>query len=1218
LINYLKIEFIVKNFLIGRSNPSIKHRLAIKHWLVNLFYGFLLVFCTIHFVFGQSSPIRKIITLNEGWRTVADNTDKNAFPGFEKAAFNDKSWKLVTVPHNWDTYDGIRRMKHGNRHGYAWYRKIVKIPAPQGKQRYFLFFEGVGSYATVYLNGRQVGYHAGGRTTFTLDITETVVFNRLNVLAVRADHPAYIKDLPWVCGGCSDEIGFSEGSQPMGIFRPVSLIVTGEVKVEPFGVHIWNDTTVSGKSAILYLETSVKNYSHQSRHIIIRNHLIDREGIMVAETKSGDAVQSGSDLSIRQQLSLTGNVHLWYLQDPYLYTLVTQVVENGKVLDELKTAYGIRWISWPVGRTDGSKQFLLNGKPVFINGTAEYEHLLGQSHAFSDEEIITRVKQVRAAGFNAFRDAHQPHNLLYQRYWDESGILWWPQFTAHIWYDTPEFRNNFKELLKDWVKERRNNPSNILWGLQNESVLPAEFAKECADIIRELDPTASSQRKITTCNGGQGTDWNVPQNWTGTYGGNPFAYADEIQKQELVGEYGAWRSIDLHADGNVLQNVLPSENKMDLLLETKVRLAESVKDKVCGQFNWLLYSHENPGRAQSGEGMRETDRIGPVNYKGLFTLWGEPTDVFYMYRSNYTSALKEPMVYIVSHTWPDRWITPGIKDSITVYSNCDEVELFNDVQTLSLGRKKRKGIGTHFEWNNIPVKYNVLYAVGYVNGKAVSKDCIVLHHLPAAPHIHSLTERNADIIRPSAKLHYVYRVNCGGPEYKDHYGNTWLADCHKTGNEKWGSTSWADEYAGVPAFFASQRINSDPIRNTTAWPLFQSYRYGREKLKYEFPVPDGDYSVELYFIEPWYGIGGGLDATGWRLFDVVINDKTVIHNLDIWKEAGEGQALKKVVRVHVTGGRIVISFPSVKAGQAIIAAIAIASPDESVKTVVTSSRLLEKLQVNNPGIASNISVQSWLNTGDRLYEGSSVTIAGLPPVLYGADWIRTPQVVKANLGKEIASFTVKSDADVYIGILPGGTAVKPLWMKEYADTRSWITTDAPVNNRLAVYRKSYHQGETVVLGENDRDSMYLVTVCQAVSMDPAYDLKPAVDYKIEKAFFAGEGIKRDSVNGKKCITFIRQGTDTLGWNFSVGVADIYTLQLRYVNETMKPLQVWMKISSSDGSILKEELLTFNPYIKGKWGILHTSTGTSINAGNYKLVLYTKDADLLSLGSLEVQ
>ena len=226
----------------------------------------------------------------------------------------------------------------------------------------------------------------------------------------------------------------------------------------------------------------------------------------------------------------------------------------------------------------------MNGQPVFINGTCEYEHLLGSSHAFSNEQIRSRVKQIVNGGFNAIREAHQPHHLLYQQLCDEQGILFWSQFSAHIWYDTHRFRNNFKRLLVRWIKERRNSPSVILWGLQNESVLPKKFAEECSNIIRQLDPTCRDQRAITTCNGGEGTDWNVIQNWSGTYGGSAENYDKELKQPEqlLNGEYGAWRTIDLHG------NAKYSEESFTSLLETKARLAYQAKDSVCGHFQWIF------------------------------------------------------------------------------------------------------------------------------------------------------------------------------------------------------------------------------------------------------------------------------------------------------------------------------------------------------------------------------------------------------------------------------------------------------------------------------------------------------------------------------------------------------------------------------------------------------------------------------------------------------
>src|SRR5690606_27385613 len=295
-----------------------------------------------------------------------------------------------------------------------------------------------------------------------------------------------------------------------------------------------------------------------------------------------------------------------------------------------------------------------------------------------------------------------------------------------------------------------------------ESKLPKDFAEECTQLIRSLDPTASSQRLVTTCNGGEGTDWDVPQNWTGTYGGNPDTYADDLKKQVLVGEYGAWRTLDLHTEGGFRQNGSVSEDRFTQLMEKKIRLAESVKDSVAGHFFWLLTSHDNPGRVQGGEGLRELDRVGPVNYKGMLTPWEEPTDIFYMFRANYVSARKEPMVYIASHTWPNRSMKPGIKDSIFVYSNCDEVELFNDINNASLGKQKRKGLGMPFMWDKVNIRYNVLYAVGYVGGKAAARDTVLLRFndvAAVAPNYARLYKTTDSILKPQPGLNYVCRVN---------------------------------------------------------------------------------------------------------------------------------------------------------------------------------------------------------------------------------------------------------------------------------------------------------------------------------------------------------------------------------------------------------------------------------------------------------------------------
>ena len=1058
---------------------------------------------------------RRDIPLNTGWQTSLDSV----------------SWKTVDVPHNWDDYAGYRRLRHGNLHGYALYKRTVSITNLPGL-RYFLWFEGVGSYATVWVNGHLVGSHAGGRTSFTLDITSVLKPGEAtNTIDVRADHPAFIHDLPWVCGGCSDERGFSEGSQPMGIFRPVHLVITHPVRIEPFGVHIWNDTTISEISASLSLETEVKNYSNTPADGILTQQLFDANGAIVATTRVKTHLSSGQLTTIPQQFTAIAHPRLWSDRSPYLYTVVTTFSRGEKLIDRVTTPYGIRRIHWSDPHSPGAHPFLLNGRPVFINGIAEYEHRLGNSHAFTNEEIKARVSQIRAAGFNAFRDAHQPHNLLYQHYWDSLGILWWPQLSAHIWFDSPAFRQHFKTALTEWVKERRNSPSIILWGLQNESKLPEDFARECVALIRSLDPTASSQRLITTCNGGSGTDWDVPQNWTGTYGGDPATYGADLLRQILVGEYGAWRTAGLHGDTAF------SEDRMDKLMEQKIHLADSVKDAVAGQFAWIYGSHDNPGRVQSGEGTREIDRIGPVNYKGLLTSWEQPLDAWYLYRSNFVPAESSPMVYIVSHTWPDRWTTPGRKSGIIVYSNCDEVELFNDLDACSLGRRKNGPVGTHFQWDSVDIRYNVLYAVGYVNGKVAARDTIVLHSLPAAPHFDRLYANigqgptgqaakgpaTPPITAPAPGYHYLYRVNCGGPDYTDRQGNLWLADRHYTGGETWGSRSWTDDYPGLPAFFASEQYTADPIAGTADWPLFQDFRYGLQKLAYTFPVQDGDYRLELYFAEPWLGTGGGMDCSGWRCFDIAINDSTMVHGLDIWKEAGHARAVKKLLMVHITGGRLLISFPHIAAGQAIISALAIATTNPQLKPAPPS-----------PGIVEYADTRDYPSTH---YYLDTAYIAATA---------------------DATSFRVTAPADVYTG----------------------------------QGRQRYPAGATVPLPAGAA-----VRVTPVTTLEPAYDSKPVTTYKTTTARIAG---------------------DTTEWTIDVGVGDTYSLQIKYRWLNASAGAGKLEIRMADGTLIKEEPVSFATTLPAKWNYLNTTTGTMINAGRYKVRLIAPAQNQFRVDELQVQ
>jgi beta-galactosidase len=1165
--------------------------------------------------------IREEIDLRKDWITVYNDSNAHAFDGFEKGNIPIESWLKTNIPQNWDQYGGYRRSIHGNLHGYAWYLKKFDVPNKGKNKKYFLYFEGVGSYATVWVNGILVGSHAGGRTTFTLDISNAIKIGAQNLLAVKADHPANIRDLPWVCGGCSEEWGFSEGSQPMGIFRPVTLIITNPVRVEPFGVHLWNDSSVTEQSAKVYFENEIKNYSNKPVTITLINGLYNKFNEKITEKRTTLTLQPNETLLTQPEEIVVNKPVLWSLENPYLYTLRTEILEKNKITDATSTSYGIRWISWPIGKTNTSNQFLLNGKPVLINGTAEYEHNMGESHAFSDEQICTRVAQVRAAGYNAFRDAHQPHNLRYQANWDSLGLLWWPQFAAHIWFNNQAFKDNFKKLLTDWVKERRNSPSIILWGLENESSLPTDFAQECCELIRKLDPTTSSQRKITTCNGGTGTDWNVVQNWSGTYGGNPDNYGNEMKKQLLNGEYGAWRSIGQHTEGPFIQNGILSEDRFTQLMESKIRLAESVKDSICGQFHWILTSHENPGRTQNGEGFRELDRLGPVNYKGLFTPWGEPLDAYYLYRANYADKNKEPMVYIVSHTWPERWITKGKKDSIIVYSNCDEVELFNGVTQKSLGRIKNTGIGTHFQWNNVDISNNILYAIGYINGKYAVNDMIVLNNLPNSPEYTQMLNQQSNLfIQPKAGYNYLYRVNCGGGDYTDSYGNTWLADCHKEPGTSWGSLSWTDDYEEMPAFYGSQRQTSNFIKNTREQELIQTYRYGRDKLKFIFPVPDGEYLIELYFVEPDYTTNVSKICSGWRLFDVAINGNIYLHNLDIQKEVGANSLLKKEITATIKGGVIQISFPEVLSGQAVISAIAIASKNKSIKPAPSSTTNINNLETYAP-YAKNWKVRTWLDINHQQYTNKNIRFNKLIPPFFGAEWIQTTDSTNNQTKDSLATFFIKSASDVYI-TLDARINELPGWLKNYNNANQKINTNSEINNQFNVYTARFKAGSRITLGDNGKINggvayMYNVIVVPVSKMEDAADLRPSVRYEAENASLKGDSLKIEEFDKKKYVKFT-QNTDTIQWQITPGVAGTYTFKFRYINPTEKKVPMRVKLIDSYGVTMLNEILDFQVNTPDKWRNINISTKGYINAGVYQLYLAPSEIMGLKIDAVDVQ
>ena len=528
----------------------------------------------------------------------------------------------IVLPHNWDDYYGHRHLVHGELHGTCVYRRSVTVKK-DGPSRHFLVFDGAGTRLTVKVNGQELCKdRLAGRIVTTLEATSAVKDGE-NDLEVLCDHSSDYGDTPWLCCGCG--VGTCESPEPFGLFRNVSLVTTGPVRIAPWGVHIWHDDLC--KTGFVEVETDFGALAKDGLSVRIRQ----RE-LKVDQTLAADRV-------VRGTFSLAG-AKLWSPKAPNLYDFTVEIVgKDGDVVDSENVRTGFNWIRWPLEK-NADHRFIMNGEPVFVHGTAESDHLLGNSMAFDPEEEDARVAEYRKLGFNMFRDGHEPHSLRYLRRIEESGIMTYAGFSTRNYTETVSFCSNFLACVEQWVKERRNSPAVVMWGLQNESSLPMEFADKCRQLIRRLDPLSGTRgRPVVSCNGGAGTDWNVIQNWSGTYegyGGRLATYERDLAlpNQLLNGEYGAWRLSGWHSEPDEPFDIKGpwTEEHMARILYEKLMRAWKARDRVCGQILWTFFSHRNPGRSANIEdGYREIDKIGPVNMKGIYTLSGRRVEAWYLY-----------------------------------------------------------------------------------------------------------------------------------------------------------------------------------------------------------------------------------------------------------------------------------------------------------------------------------------------------------------------------------------------------------------------------------------------------------------------------------------------------------------------------------------------------------------------------------------------------------
>lgn len=191
-------------------------------------------------------------------------------------------------------------------------------------------------------------------------------------------------------------------------------------------------------------------------------------------------------------------------------------------------------------------------------------------------------------------------------------------------------------------------------------------------------------------------------------------------------------------------------------------------------------------------------------------------------------------------------------------------------------------------------------------------------------------------------------------------------------------------------------------------------------------------------------------------------------------------------------------------------------------------------------------------------------------------------------------FRVTVAADVFIGV---DTTVR---VQGYEDTHTRVMTDAAEGGVLEVYRRRFSAGAMVEMPGSAvaaQAEARMVAVQPATSIEPAYDSKPVTTYKTSGA---------------------RVSSDTTEWTIAVGVGDIYSLNVKYRWLPVVAGSGRLEVRMEDGTLIREEPVSFATTLPAKWNYINTTTGTMINAGRYIIRLIAPQQEGLKVDELQVQ
>ena len=708
-----------------------------------------------------ASNARERLNFDKGWRFCLADSAQMSSP-----RYNDSKWRTLNLPHDWAIEGDFSATAPSGNSGGAlpggtgWYRKTFTVDAADRDKQFYIDFDGVYMNSTVWINGTKLGTRPYGYSSFRYDLTPYLKFGEKNVVAVRVDN----SDQPnsrWY-SGC-------------GIYRHVWLNKTDKVHVAHWGTHVVADIkNEKASSGTVAITVQIDNTTAAAQSITIKNKILAPNGTQVASTAKKMSVSPrATNVSSSSQMKVSRPL-LWSCDNPNVYTVVTTIEQNGKVLDTYETTTGFRSFKF-----DAAKGFSLNGKSMKLNGVCQHHDLGCLGAAINEDALHRQLRILKEMGTNAVRCSHNPPapellamcDTMGLIVMDESFDMWRRRKTQN---DYARFFDEWAERdLTDLVLRDRNHPSILMWSIGNEVLeqwssadadnLTAEQAnlilnaghdastlahgeelsvnsiltRNLCAIVRRYDTT----RPITAgCNEPDPKNhlfksgaldiigfnyhhqWvkDVPQNFPG----KPFIFSESVSALQTRGFYMMPSDSVYTAPVEWwLPYSDPSfqcssyDNMHASWSSTHEETWDVVKhnDFVGGQFIWTGFDY-----------IGEPTPYGfPArsSYFGIVDLAGFPKDSYYMYQSEWTD---KQVLHLFPH-W--NWLDGQDIDLWCYYNNADEVELF--INGCSQGVKsKADSHQYHLMWH-VKFEPGEVKAVARKDGKVIAEKTIRTAGAPA-------------------------------------------------------------------------------------------------------------------------------------------------------------------------------------------------------------------------------------------------------------------------------------------------------------------------------------------------------------------------------------------------------------------------------------------------------------------------------------------------------